>query len=208
MKKALLSGVLIAGLCSAAQAESNFFAGLNYNAFTVSSKNRTQVSTTATSTTRTSLGNSSDSGFAPGLNLGLYVDETKRINFQTFRGEDDDSAIFTADMTSLAFDYVFNAANPHSGVFLGAGLTYIRVESSGQISPSETVFSKVSNSTNFLFRGGYTYKFENNFMLELGLNFTIAEKEHKVVVISNTKKTTTTGDFTVNSFYLGANYVF
>lgn len=202
MKKALLTGVLIAGLSSTVKAETKFYAGLNYNAFSVSGKNLTSTSDLKDTS-------SSDNGYAAGLNLGLYLDETKRVNFQHFRGDDSDSSIFTADMTSLAFDYVFNSANPHSGFFLGAGFTYIRIESGGTPSKGKTVFSKVSNSTNFLFRAGYSHKFENNIMLELGLNKTIAETEHKFDEFSEGKVTKSVrGDFTVNSAYLGVNYVF
>lgn len=209
MKKAVLSGVFAAALCSAAQAEMKPYAGLNYNFFSVSGKNRTSVS--STSTTRTSLEDSSDSGDVAGLNLGLYLDETKRINFQYFRGEDNDSSIFTTDMTSLSFDYVFNVfntASAHSGLFAGAGFSYIRIESSGKQNEGKRVSSKVSNTTNFLFRGGYTHQFENNIMLEFGLNWTLAETEHKFHVVSNTNTTTVSGDFTVASTYLGINYGF
>lgn len=214
MKKALLASVLATGLCSAAQAEMKPYVGINYNYFTVSGKNITSVSQTTianiTTTERNSVGDSSDSGDVAGLNLGLYLDESKRVNFQHFRGEDKDASIFTVDMTSLAFDYVFNVfnTNSHSGLFVGAGFTYIRIESGAKLSNSETLKSKVSNSTNFLFRGGYTHAFENNIMLELGLNWTLAETEHQMKFTSVNRKAVTKGDFTVNSVYLGFNYGF
>lgn len=208
MRKALLISTLVTSLPLTAQAELEPFVGLNLNGFSISADNIRSKSSNGFSSVTLSGSESSDSGGAIGLNFGAYLDGSKKINLQYFSGEEDDSSVFSATFTSLSFDYIFNASKPYKGWFLGAGLVSFKIENENRGRTYDTLKSNSSSATGLLLRGGYTHKFDNKVILEVGLNANVTSTTHTVEGTLDGANIALEGDFSVGGMYLGVNYAF
>ena len=147
---------------------------------------------------------SSDSGSAAGLSGGVFLDESKKVGFSYFSGEEEDSSIMTLTVASIYVDHSFNNSGVHRGFFLGGGASYMEVETEEN---SVTSAGK-TDSTGLLLRGGYEYLYDNNLFLELGIGIPLSELDEKLSAAEPNSNIEVSYKLQVSNIYFALNYLF
>jgi hypothetical protein len=132
------------------------------------------------------------------------INDSGKINFSYFSGEEKDSKFLTASVTSLSYDYLFNGAGIHKGWFLGGGISSVEIEA------EETTLttSGAAKATGVLLRGGYEYLFDNNLFLEIGFNANLAEVDLKFNGKGSASSLELESAMKVSNAYISVNYAF
>ena len=203
MEKILLTSLIIALSSASATAEVRPYIGMSINNFSMVTDEIIGTNL-ATGISEKVEGDTKDAGVAAGFTAGILMSDNGRINFSHFSGEEKDSEIFTATITSLSYDYSFNGSGVHRGWFLGAGISSVEIEAA----ESESFTSGTAKSTGLLLRGGYEYLFDNNFLIETGYNANLAEVDIKLNGKGLISGAEMLAPATVSNFYLSVNYVF
>lgn len=203
MEKILLTSLIIALSSASATAEVRPYIGMSINNFSMVTDEIIGTNL-ATGISEKVEGDTKDAGVAAGFTAGILMSDNGRINFSHFSGEEKDSEIFTATITSLSYDYSFNGSGVHRGWFLGAGISSVEIEAA----ESEFFTSGTAKSTGLLLRGGYEYLFDNNFLIETGYNANLAEVDIKLNGKGLISGAEMLAPATVSNFYLSVNYVF
>ena len=203
MKKILLTSLIIALSSASATAEVRPYIGMSINNFSMVTDEIIGTNL-ATGISEKFQGDTQDTGVAAGFTAGILMSDNGRINFSHFSGEEKDSEIFTATITSLSYDYSFNGSGVHRGWFLGAGISSVEIEAA----ESESFTSGTAKSTGLLLRGGYEYLFDNNFLIETGYNANLAEVDIKLNGKGLISGAEILAPATVSNFYLSVNYAF
>ncbi len=203
MKKTALSIILLSCVSSNSSAEFQPYIGISINGFSL---NGSEITATNLSTgfSLTQPDETRDEGTASGFIAGVFLNDTNRINFSYFSGEEEDSSMFTVTATSISVDYSFNISGPHRGFFLGGGFTSIEIENKAAIG-----FAAASSSgTGLLVRGGYEYKFDNQLFLDAGVNVHLSDIDHKMMGTGSTSNIEVSTKFDVSNVYLSLSYAF
>ena len=203
MEKILLTSLIIALSSASATAEVRPYIGMSINNFSMVTDEIIGTNL-ATGISEKVEGDTKDAGVAAGFTAGILMSDNGRINFSHFSGEEKDSEIFTATITSLSYDYSFNGSGVHRGWFLGAGISSVEIEAA----ESESFTSGTAKSTGLLLRGGYEYLFDNNFLIETGYNANLAEVDIKLNGKGLISGAEMLAPATVSNFYLSVNYAF
>ena len=203
MKKILLTSLIIALSSASATAEVRPYIGMSINNFSMVT-DETIFTDLGTGISEEIPGDTKDSGVAAGFTAGILMSDNGRINFSHFSGEEKDSEIFTATVTSLSYDYSFNGSGVHRGWFLGAGISSVEIEAA----ETELFTSGAAKSTGLLLRGGYEYLFDNNFLIETGYNANLTEVDIKLNGEGLLSGVEISSPATVSNFYLSVNYAF
>jgi outer membrane protein W len=205
MKKSLfLSFIIIATslISQNSMAEVRPYIGIGYNSFVITSSDMSATSTTTGATT-TSSENSTDGGTSIGLNGGVAIDDSTRVNFAYFSGKESNTSILKATVTALSYDYCFNNSGVQKGWFLGAGVSSVKTE----IEDNSLTTSSSKSSSSLALRGGYQYLMDNNLFFEVGYNAHLAKQKHEYDYknYSNIEGST---NFSVNNLNLSLSYMF
>lgn len=203
MKKTLLSSILLSIVSMNSSAEFQPYIGVSMNSFTLTGSEVTATNL-STGFSATVPGESKDKGSTSGFIVGAFLNETKRINFSYFTGEEDDSSIFTVTVKSLSIDHSFNGSGVHRGFFLGGGFSSIEVKNK----TADGLAAALSSGAGLLVRGGYEYKFDNKLFFDVGFNVNLSDLDHTVRGTGSTSNIEISTIFDVSNAYLSLNYVF
>lgn len=147
---------------------------------------------------------SSDSGTTAGLDLGLAINDNGRIQLSHYSGEENDSEILEATVTSITYNYSTNSAGPQRGWYVGAGISRVEIQSDR----NEITEAGSADDTGIIFRAGYQYLADSGLMLETGLNYNTAEAELQLSGTGQFSAIEIEATSQVASLHFGLSYVF
>jgi len=204
LKKLILATTLYTATLTTAVADIQPFIGASINSFSIQGEDITAINTN-TGSSFTSSDTTNDGGFTAGISGGLFFNDNVKLNLSYYSGEENDSSILTATVTSLSIDYLFNNSGYHRGWFLGAGISNVEIEADQIVNTTSAASASASAP---LIRGGYEYVFDNQLLLEVGINYNFADVDLTVNGTGFATGVDVTTTFNVLDIYLSLSYVF
>lgn len=202
MKKYILAGLIITLNATSALAEIRPILGASFNLFSINSNGLSASDPTINFSSRSD--ETRDSGSTAGVTGGLFVNDSGKINLSYISGEESDSELLTATVTTLSYDHSFNGSGAHRGWFLGGGISNVKVESK----KTSDLSSGSDNATSFMLRGGYGYLFDSNLFVETGINLHFAKVDLEFNGTGSNSSLEFKTEVDVSDLYISLSYAF
>jgi opacity protein-like surface antigen len=186
MKNKVLISITSSALLNIMENTDVLYIGIGYNSFTITNSDITIKDTTTTEYYRYNstlyVDESEDEEYAMMSNIGIILTNNSKINLSySSNKQKDDSKEKTASVIGISYDYSFNNYGTRRGWYIGGGISIVTVEFNETSKPDVELNHEASSesSRGLLFKGGYEYKTDDHFLIDIGYTFNTAKQDHE-----------------------------